>query len=104
MCDFGSTIRRDAERRNEGTNDGRDRGNCMSWFPQIGNGSIAQFQVTRSRKWRAILNELESGEQIILPDRTAGQIEWRLTFQDLTDAEASALSTLFTTSQGSFGA
>jgi hypothetical protein len=76
----------------------------MSWFPQIGSGSIAQFPVTRSRKWRAILNELESGEQIMLPDRTAGQIEWRLTFDDLTGAEASGLSSLFTSSHGSFGA
>ncbi|HTA42386.1 MAG TPA: hypothetical protein VK789_08065 [Bryobacteraceae bacterium] len=75
----------------------------MSWFPQIGSGSIVQFPATRSRKWRALLNELESGEQILLPDRTAGQIEWLLRFQDLTDAERSSLSALFTTSQGSFG-
>ena len=75
----------------------------MSWFPQIGLGSIAQFPVTRSRKWRAIVSEVESGEQIMLPDPSAGQIEWRLTFQDLSDTEA-GLSTLFTASQGSFGA
>lgn len=76
----------------------------MSWFPQIGNGSMAQFPLTRSRKWRAISNELESAEQIILTDQAAGQIRWRLAFQDLTDAETGALSALFTASQGSFGA
>ena len=75
----------------------------MSWFPQIGSGAIVQFPTTRTRRWRAILNELESGEQIMLPDRTAGQIEWRLAFQDLTDAEATSLRSLFTSSQGSFG-
>ncbi len=76
----------------------------MSWFPQIGTGSIAQFPLTRSRKWRAITNDLESGEQIMLPDATASQVEWRLSFQDLTDTEANALSALFTASQGSYDA
>lgn len=76
----------------------------MSWFPQISSGSIAQFPVTRSRVWRAILNDLESGEQITLPDTTAGQIEWKLSFQDLTAEESSNLSALFTASQGSFSA
>ena len=32
----------------------------MNWFPQIGAGSVAQFPVTRSRKWRAITNSLET--------------------------------------------
>jgi hypothetical protein len=76
----------------------------MSSFPQIGLGAMAQFPLTRSRKWRAILNSLESSEQIILPDTAAGQVEWRLSYQDLTDAEAATLSSLFAASQGSFGA
>jgi hypothetical protein len=76
----------------------------MSVFPQIGAGSIAQFPLTRSRKWRAILNVLESSEQIMLPDTTAGRIEWRLSYRDLTYTEAGELSALFTASQGSFGA
>lgn len=76
----------------------------MSWFPQIGSGAIAQYPVTRSRRWRAILNQLESGEQIMLPDTTAGQIEWLLSFEGLTYEEAAGLSSLFTASQGSFGA
>ena len=37
----------------------------MSWFPQIGAGSMAQFPLQRSRKWRAIMNDLESGERIM---------------------------------------
>jgi len=76
----------------------------MSSFPQIGTGAVAQFPLTRSRKWRAIRNDLESSEQIILPDTAAGQIEWRLSYQDLTDTEAGTLSNLFAASQGSFGA
>ncbi len=74
----------------------------MSWYPQIGAGSIAQLPVSRSRRWRAIANNLEDGEQIMLPDTTAGQIEWKLSYQDLTNAEAQSLSALFTASQGGY--
>jgi hypothetical protein len=76
----------------------------MSFFPQIGSGSVAQFPLTRSRRWRSIANQLESTEQIILPDAAAGEIGWRLPYQDLTDAEAGSLTSLFALSQGSFGA
>jgi hypothetical protein len=76
----------------------------MSWYPQIGTGSVAQFPLSRSRMWRAITNDLESGEVIMLPDTAAGQIEWKLSYQDLTDSEASTLSGLFSSSQGGFGA
>lgn len=75
----------------------------MSMFPQIGTGSVAQFPLTRSRKWRSIANQLESAEQIMLPDAAAGEIGWRLSYQDLTDTEAGLLSSLFASSQGAFG-
>jgi hypothetical protein len=74
----------------------------MSWFPQIGAGSMAQFPLQRSRKWRAIVNDLESGERIMLPDTAAGQLEWQLSYQELTDAETATLSSLFSASQGGF--
>lgn len=74
----------------------------MSWYPQVGAGSVAQFPVSRSRKWRAITNQLESGEQIMLPDASAGQIEWKLSYQELTTAEVQNLSDFFTASQGGF--
>jgi len=76
----------------------------MSWFPQVGAGSVAQFPVSRSRKWRAIVNQMESSELITLPDAAAGQIEWKLLYQDLVDAEVQNLSNLFIASQGGFGA
>jgi hypothetical protein len=53
----------------------------MSWYPQIGSGSIAQFPLTRSQRWRTIIND-----------------------QDLTDSEAGSISALFAASQGSYGA
>jgi hypothetical protein len=76
----------------------------MSFFPQVGAGSIAQFPVSRSRKWRAIVNQMESSEVIMLPDAPAGQIEWKLTYQDLVDSEVQNLRNLFIASQGEFGA
>ena len=75
----------------------------MSCFPQIGAGSVAQFPVTRSRKWRSITNQLESSEVIQLPDAADGQIEWRLSYQDLTSVEVQNLSGFFAASQGEFG-
>jgi hypothetical protein len=76
----------------------------MNWFPQIGAGSLAQLPLRRLRKWRAIRNELESGERILLPDMASGQIEWQLTFNDLSDAETQKLSDLFGASHGCYGA
>lgn len=78
----------------------------MNWFPQIGAGAIAQFPLQRNRRWRAIANVLESGELIALPDSKGGEIEWRLSYQELTDAEVAKLTGLFTASRGesaSFG-
>lgn len=72
----------------------------MNWFPQIGAGAMAQFPLQRKRQWRAITNVLESGELISLPDASGGQIEWRLSYQDLTDAEVASLTGLFSASGG----
>lgn len=75
----------------------------MNWYPQVGSGSIAQFPLSRSRAWRTISNQTESAEIIMLPDTTGGQIQWKLSYQDLTDAEVQNLTGLFATSQGQFG-
>jgi hypothetical protein len=75
----------------------------MNWIPQIGAGSIAQFPLQRRRMWRAIVNELENGERIALPDPNSGRIEWRLSYRDLSDAEATRLRALFVLCKGSFG-
>ena len=76
----------------------------MNWFPQTGAGSIAQFPLRRLRTWRGIANDLESGERIVLPDAGSGQIEWHLSYKDLSDAEAKKLTDLFAASFGRYGA
>ncbi len=75
----------------------------MNWFPQIGAGAMAQFPLHRKRQWRAITNVMESGELISLPDSKGGQIEWRLSYQELTDAEVATLTGLFATTAGEAG-
>lgn len=75
----------------------------MSFYPQIGQGTVSQFPLRRTRKWRAITNELESGEQFIVPDAAGGQIEWYLRYTDLSDAETASLDNLFAASFGSYG-
>jgi len=75
----------------------------MNWFPQIGAGAVAQFPLQRKRQWRAITNLLESGELITLPDAQGGQIQWRLSYQELTDAEVASLTGLFAASNGQAG-
>jgi hypothetical protein len=75
----------------------------MSWFPQIGIGSMSQYPVRRTRTWRSIANELESRERILLPDAPAGEIEWEMLLKELTDTEVGKLSALFAATQGRFG-
>lgn len=72
-------------------------------FPQIGNGAVAQYPARRVRKWRAIANEMDGGDLIQLADSAAGEIDWRLSFQELTVTESAALTALFTATQGGFG-
>jgi hypothetical protein len=74
----------------------------MSFYPQIASGAIAQFPVRRARQWRAIANELESGEQIVLAYPDGGQIGWDLRYIDLSDAEATAMKNLFASCSGSY--
>ncbi|MDP9053233.1 MAG: hypothetical protein M3N93_02880 [Acidobacteriota bacterium] len=74
----------------------------MSWFPQIGKGSITQFPVRRTRRWRAISNRMENSATVWLPDPAARQIDWRLSLQDLTEAETAKLHDFFTSVHGQF--
>lgn len=75
----------------------------MNWFPQVGSGAMAQYPLQRSRQWRAIANTLESGELITLADAPGGWIEWRLRYEELTDAEATKLTGFFAASRGESG-
>jgi len=75
----------------------------VTYFPQTGAGSIAQFPVQRTRQWRWISNQMESGEMIMLPDAPAGRIAWNLKYTDVTTAEAARFNALFAAAQGQYG-
>jgi hypothetical protein len=75
----------------------------MNWFPQLASGAMAQYPLHRNRQWRAIANTLESGEAITLRDTPGGWIEWRLRYEELTDAEVAKLTGFFQTSRGEAG-
>jgi hypothetical protein len=45
---------------------------------------------------------MENSETIQLPDTTAGQIDWQLSLQELTNAEVAMLNAFFVASQGQF--
>jgi len=75
----------------------------MNWFPQLGSGAMAQYPLQRNRQWRAITNTLESGETIRLGDVPGGWIEWRLRYEELSDAEVAKLTGLFEASRGEAG-
>ena len=74
----------------------------MNWYPQSGGGSLAQFPVRRVRKWRWIENLSESGARITVPDAGTGEVEWRLSYSDLSDSEVAGLNGLFTASCGTY--
>jgi hypothetical protein len=76
----------------------------MMRFPQIGNGSIAQYPFHRVRTWRPITNQLENREVIRLADNAADEIRWRLSYEELTDAESGSLTDLFVAVNGRYGA
>jgi hypothetical protein len=76
----------------------------MNWYPQFGTGSIAQFPLGRTRKWRAITNWLENDERVVLSDAASREIEWKLSYLELSDGEVASLTGLFAASQGGFGA
>ena len=75
----------------------------MNWFPQIGAGTLVQFPLRRKRMWRTISNDLENGERILLPDGASGQVEWGLSYVDLSDTEAENLRSLFASMRGQWG-
>lgn len=74
----------------------------MNWFPSLDSGAVSQFPMTRSRGWRVIENQFEGGERIQTPDPSAGTIQWRLVYNELSAAEMAAIKTLFEASKGSF--
>lgn len=72
----------------------------MAYFPQLSSGATGQYPIQRRRIERTIINQLPDGHTVKFADAGAEQIEWRLTFQELTDSEIATLQQFFTACEG----
>ncbi len=72
----------------------------MLAFPQLTSGAIAQLPLEREVRFRTRRNEIRDGTEIQLGDPDFEERRWDLRFRELTDAEWTALETLFATSKG----
>jgi|SRR5579871_5455953 len=75
----------------------------MLYFPQLSSGAVCQYPLERQLATRTIINLIESGESILMPDIPAQRQLWRLTFSALTDAEWAAIESLFESTRGMCG-
>ncbi len=75
----------------------------MRFFPQLASGASGQFPIRKRRISRTIVNETADGRRIKLADDGGVAIEWQLTFDGLSDAEAVALNQFFAESEGRLG-
>ena len=72
----------------------------MLYFPQLASGATGQYPIQKRRLARTVINQLPDGHTVKFADAGAEQIEWQLTFQDLTDAEIAELQQFFATCEG----
>ena len=72
----------------------------MPYFPQLSSGATGQYPVQKRRTERTIINQLPDGHTVKFADAGAEQVEWQLTFQDLTDSEIAGLQQFFATCEG----
>jgi hypothetical protein len=75
----------------------------MPFFPQLASGALCQFPIKKRRLARTITNFLRDGSRIRLADDDAATTEWELTFEELTDVEASTLQDFFLSNEGRLG-
>jgi len=73
----------------------------MLVYPQLESGALSQFPVIKTRSTRTVVNRAADGSTVRLADPFADTTEWLLTYSDLSDPEAIALSDFFEASQGS---
>jgi hypothetical protein len=72
----------------------------MLYFPQLSSGATGQYPIQKRRIARTIINQVPDGHTVKFADAGAEQIEWQLTFQDLTDSEIADLEQFFTACEG----
>ena len=72
------------------------------FFPQLGTGVVAQYPIRKSRFFRTIKNILPDGRMILLPDTSAGRLQWELNYSNISGNDAEALQAHFRICNGPF--
>lgn len=72
----------------------------MLYYPQLTTGAVSQFPVARNVKMRTVANQLPSGFAIRMADPGFQRVQWQLRYSGITDAERTAIETLFEASEG----
>jgi hypothetical protein len=72
----------------------------MLCFPQLESGALGQFPGQKRLVQRTVANRLADGSTLRLGDPAGSRLEWRLTYEDLTDAEMDAIAALFNACEG----
>ena len=72
----------------------------MLIFPQLTEDAAAQFPIRKIRRKRTVANCLEDASRITLSDPGGEITEWQLTYEGLSDQEASTLQQFFTLAEG----
>jgi len=72
----------------------------MLCYPQLESGAIGQFPGRKRLVQRTVVNSLSDGSTWRSGDPAGSRIEWTLTYEDLTDTEMAAITTLFQTCEG----
>jgi hypothetical protein len=67
----------------------------MLVYPQL-----SQFPIRKKKRLRTVVNQMADGRTISLTDPSGAVTEWNLTYRDLTDDDAAALSQFFLAAEG----
>ena len=73
----------------------------MLVYPQLGDGSLAQFPIIKRNRQRTVVNALRDSTEIKFGDPYGQMTEWELKYVNLSDNEIIALQQFFTAAEGS---
>jgi hypothetical protein len=73
------------------------------YFPQLTNGSLAQYPVTRRWSQAVTINSLQDGRAVTMTSPAPPRVSWELRYRGLSATEWEALETLFAAAEGRFG-
>ncbi|HXN46976.1 MAG TPA: hypothetical protein VN893_10080 [Bryobacteraceae bacterium] len=75
----------------------------MLYFPQLASGAVSQFPCRKHVQQRTLVNVLADGSEVKLFDPGACRVEWEIDLASLTNAEWSAILSLFGAVEGQLG-